>query len=178
MTIDEKLRAILAAIQVDVGNRGLARDPVANLFNACPNDFALACRSIAEHDAPVLGVITGFWIPAAKLGETDGPLGAVYLARTLPMLGVGVKLVSDPFCHRALQAGLQSAGAADTPLLDLPDENLESNQWGMWWEVNDHPCPTHVLALERVGPSHMPHTIRAVLAVYAGSLRSAYHDEK
>ena len=49
MTTDEKLAAILAAVQTDPGNRGLARDPYDNLFTACPGDFAAACRSIASN---------------------------------------------------------------------------------------------------------------------------------
>ncbi len=40
MTTDEKLAAILAAVQTDPGNRGLARDPHDNLFTATAGDFA------------------------------------------------------------------------------------------------------------------------------------------
>ena len=57
MTTDEKLAAILAAVQTDPGNRGLARDPHDNLFTACPGDFAAACRSIAEHPEPAIDVV-------------------------------------------------------------------------------------------------------------------------
>ncbi len=45
---DALLRAIRDLIQQDVNHRGLATDPEANLINACPDDFAAACRSIAE----------------------------------------------------------------------------------------------------------------------------------
>ena len=44
MTTDEKLAAILAAVQTDPGNRGLARDPHDNLFTATAGDFEAACR--------------------------------------------------------------------------------------------------------------------------------------
>ena len=84
MTTDEKLAAILAAVQTDPGNRGLARDPHDNLFTATTGDFAAACRSIAEQPDPCrLASITGFFIPTADppAFETDGPLGAVFLAR-------------------------------------------------------------------------------------------------
>src|SRR5262245_10649909 len=63
MNKEDAFLAIRDSIQHDVGNRGLARDPAANLITACPDDFAAACRSIAEHPAPVVGVVTGFWIP-------------------------------------------------------------------------------------------------------------------
>ena len=48
MTTDEKLAAILAAVQTDPGNRGLARDPHDNLFTATAGDFGAACRLMAE----------------------------------------------------------------------------------------------------------------------------------
>jgi hypothetical protein len=160
MNADEKLRAILAAIQHDPGNRGLGRDPKANLLNACPGDFADACRGVAEHPAPVLAVVTGFWIPAAKLGETDGPLGAVYLARTLPQLGVRVVLASDPFCRASLAAGVEkSLVPPPTHVIDLPGARADDSPEPWWGKGN--PRPTHLLALERVGPSHTPASIRA-----------------
>jgi D-glutamate cyclase len=177
VNVGDKLKAILAVIQTDPGNRGLGRDPQANLFNACPEDFARACRCLAEHPAPVLGVVTGFWIPTAKLGETDGPLGAVYLARTLPQLGVNVLVASDPFCRPALQAGLKLCdGGAKVAVVDIPEREDQGRSGGEWWEVRAHtppaplpreeggetkPRPTHVLALERVGPSHTAASILA-----------------
>ena len=71
MTTDEKLAAILAAVQTDPGSRGLAE-----LFAYCPGDFAAACRSIAEHPDPSFAIISGFFIPSAATPafETDGPL--------------------------------------------------------------------------------------------------------
>jgi hypothetical protein len=150
VNVDQKLEAILAAIQQDPGNRGLGRDPQANLFNACPEDFSRACRSLSEQRRPQLAVVTGFWIPVARLGETDGPLGAVYLARTLPKLGVGVMLYSDPFCRPALVAGVAKCGGEET----VPVVNLR------WSRPSRLPSrPTHLLALERVGPSHTPASI-------------------
>jgi hypothetical protein len=155
MTVGEKLRALRDVVQVDPGKRGLGRDPHANLFNACPDDFALACRSLAGHPRPTLAVVTGFYIPRAGLGETDGPLGAVYLARTLPLCGVRVVLVGDPFCRQALCAGLaHSKVLADTTVLDLPAGSAGRD----WWQGIE---PTHLLAVERVGPSHTPASIRA-----------------
>ena len=64
MTADEKLAAILAAVQVDAGNRGLAE-----LFAACPGDFAAACRSLAEAEFISANIITGFYIPDGVAGS-------------------------------------------------------------------------------------------------------------
>src|SRR5205085_7001131 len=76
VNIEQKLIAMRDLIQEDVGNRGLRRDPEANLINACPDDFVNACRSVAETPRPVIKIITGFVIPDADPPclETDGPL--------------------------------------------------------------------------------------------------------
>jgi hypothetical protein len=148
--VEKLLREILEVVQQDVGHRGLAKDPVANLFNACPDDFIEACKSLADRKDAHLGVVTGFWIPAAQCGETDGPLGAVYLARTLPELGIPVVLFSDPFCRRALDAGLDPGGCLKRTLVwDVPER---PDDVALWWEGFSH--LTHLLALERVGLSH------------------------
>lgn len=151
-----RLQAIREAVQHDVGGRGLARDPAVNLFTACADDLAAACHLLAGHPAPVLGVVTGFYIPAAGHGETDGPLGAVYLARTLPALGIGVQLVTDPFCEAALRGGLRRCGAASTvPVVTLPDGWTAADRADPagWWRRAGCAAPTHLLAIERVGPA-------------------------
>ncbi len=178
MNVDDRLRAIREAIQQDVGDRGLARVPHANLFNACPADLAAACRSLVGHPAPVLRVVTGFWIPAAGLGETDGPLGAVFLARTLPALGIRVQVASDPFCRPALRAGLDRADCRRrTPVLDVARTRFSEPR------LNEAAAPTHLLALERVGPAHTPASVRAqagatdeTLQLFLDEVPAADHD--
>src|SRR5581483_2551335 len=84
MNIDDKLAAILAAVQTDPGNRGLARDPHDNLLTATAGDFQAACREVAGN-RDVVAITTGFFIPSATppAFETDGPLGVVFLQRAL-----------------------------------------------------------------------------------------------
>jgi hypothetical protein len=158
MNLHQRLCAIRAVIQQDPAGRGLARVPGDNLLTACPDDFAAACHGLAEHPAPVLGVVTGFYIPTADPPgwETDGPLGALFLARALPQLGIRVVLATDPGgCHRALGAGLKACeGAPAVPVRTLPEEGEAVLDWGS-------DAPTHLLALERVGPSHTPASVAA-----------------
>ena len=151
MTLDERLRAIRDAIQIDVGNRGLARDPADNLFTACPNDFANACRSIAEHPAPRVGIITGFMIPTVDppTGETDGPPGAIFLARALTRIGVPCVLLSDNAGHDALRAGLEFLSL--TPSIALPDLPMDLHPSDV---LRGAGPLTHLIALERSGPSY------------------------
>ncbi|HEY7308519.1 MAG TPA: DUF4392 domain-containing protein [Gemmataceae bacterium] len=151
----DKLREI---IQQDVGNRGLARDPVDNLFTACRDDLADACRSIAEAPHAALAVVTGFPIVTGDLpfyNETDGPLGALFLARALIPLGIKVALICDPSCRRPLEIGFDACelrGATD--VATLPARN---HAWAAFldrdWSPYRTKIPmTHLIALERVGP--------------------------
>jgi len=161
MTPDEKLAAILAAVQTDPGNRGLARDPHDNLFTACPGDFAAACRSIAEHPEPAIDVFTGFYIPTATppAHETDGPLGGIFLARALVPLSVQVGVTAERSCESSLTNGLPAAGLTDhTQTYWDPAPDPSGGQRDRM--VNARPKTpgplrkrTHYLALERVGPA-------------------------
>jgi hypothetical protein len=157
---DPVLDAIRDRIQLDVNNRGLRSDPARNLCNALPEDFAATCRALTETRNAHLAVVTGFLIPTADppAGETDGPLGAVFMARTLIPLGIRITLLSDAFCVPALQAGLSLCGFADRGrVVELPPHALAS-AWtgGDWrrWLADEASAVTHLLALERVGPSH------------------------
>jgi len=123
MTTDEKLAAILAAIQTDPGNRGLTE-----LFAYCPGDFAAACRSIALDREPSVAAITGFFIPSASPAafETDGPLGVVFLARALASLLIPLRFAAEPQVSNAIRAVIGSAG--------VPSGELGSN-WAISHEV-------------------------------------------
>lgn len=135
MTTDEKLAAILAAVQTDPGGRGLARDPHDNLFLATQADFAAACRSLATTPRPHLALSTGFYIPTATppAYETDGPPGVVFLARACAALGWPVTLHLERPLERVVRIGLT----------DQPIDNERAGQ-----------CrPTHHVWIERVGPA-------------------------
>jgi hypothetical protein len=133
-------------IQHDVNQRGLARDPHENLFTACRDDFANACRSIADTPQASVGIVTGFFIPHGQppCGETDGPLGALFLARAFSALNIPVVLFTDRFCRSALEIGLNAAVLSEKSVFDLV--------------VTEKSFPdafsrlSHLVALERVGP--------------------------
>lgn len=151
MTNSEKLAAILAAVQTDPGNRGLARDPDDNLFTATAGDFERACRSIAEHPEPILEMETGFYISngTPPAFETDGPLGVVFLLRSLGSILRQVGVSTPRSCGAAIAAG------ARTAKLDL-DKFLTDPGAG-WQEIHLQTLPaycddaTHAIALEQVG---------------------------
>jgi hypothetical protein len=157
MTTDEKLAAILAAIQTDPGNRGLGKVPGENLFTACPGDFAAACRSIAEHPSPAVTVYTGFFIPSAMPAafETDGPLGAVFLARALTPRGIPGIVIGEVPVGRAVRAGLYEAGLLRRPEVEqtlADDTQLMGVPWMPSVPLNEYRA-THLVAVERPGPA-------------------------
>jgi uncharacterized protein YcsI (UPF0317 family) len=157
---DPRLQTVCDIIQEDVGQRGLRTDPADNLITATSGDFQAACRSIAETADAAVGVVTGFFIPTADppAGETDGPLGVVFLARALTPLGIRVVLLSDAFCIPALAAGIGMAGLRKSvALVTLPPASqFPALSADAYWEaVADRTGRlTHLIALERVGPSH------------------------
>ncbi|HEY7158870.1 MAG TPA: DUF4392 domain-containing protein [Gemmataceae bacterium] len=145
---DALLDMMREIIQQDVGKRGLARDPHDNLFTACRDDFANACRSIAETPQAALVVVTGFPIVGTDplCGETDGPLGALFLARALTPLGIRVMLVADSFCRRALEVGLEAAEKGVRNHFRAESIAVSEMVPDTFFHL------THLLALERVGP--------------------------
>jgi hypothetical protein len=154
---DPVLTAMRDAIQVDPGGRGLATDPDDNLFTACPDDFEAACRSVATPTQPSIAVVTGFLIPHTEppSGETDGPLGALFLARALAPIGVRVALLTDLHSKAALDAGLAACGLTEqTPLWTFPPRSHPRDEWMAADRAGLGFGPTHLLALERVGPVH------------------------
>jgi hypothetical protein len=164
---DRRLEAIRDLIQDDPGGRGLRADPEANLVNAFPNDFADACRSLAKTTNLAVGIVTGFLIPHVRphRAETDGPPGALFLARALTGLGAKVVLATDDFCEGALGAGLVACRLDHTvPVITLPTADApECSSAETYWRKFTAAAGrlTHLIALERVGPSHTPDSIQA-----------------
>lgn len=134
MTTDEKLAAILAAVQTDPGNRGLARDPHDNLLTATAGDFEAACLSIAEHRSPIVALTTGFYIPSATppAFETDGPLGVVFLQRAL----LGCNILTLPYSEGAVDQTMRPA----REMCELPVVDVGAEGW------------SHTVVIERSGP--------------------------
>jgi D-glutamate cyclase len=148
MTTDDLFRTLRDLIQVDVGNRGLARDPVDNLLTACPDDFSNACRSIAEHPNPRVGIVTGFMIPSVEppTGETDGPLGALFLDRVFAALNIPTVLITDRAAMNALSAGLSEQGSRSI----LVEVTAKLDPTAVLRETGSL---THLIAIERSGPT-------------------------
>jgi hypothetical protein len=171
--IEQTLQSICDLIQEDVGGRGLRTDPNSNLITATAGDFQAASRSIADTENASVAIVTGFYIPTAQppSGETDGPLGALFLLRTFTLLGIPAVIVTDAFCGQALAAGIDACGLGPAAAIagaaqKLPGStNLQvfprtdgvsapMSMMGTWHMYKKKKRLTHLIALERVGPSH------------------------
>jgi hypothetical protein len=160
------LDSIRDLIQHDVNQRGLAAHPTANLITACPDDFREACASLGRHPRPTLAIVTGFFIPMGQppCGETDGPLGAVFLARALHPLGIHVVIATDEFCAKAVQAGVNRSGLRkEVSVVVLPTAEeagaMSISEYCQYFQDRTGPY-THLLAIERAGPSHTQESLR------------------
>ena len=161
-----ELTAIRDLIQEDVNHRGLRTDPAANLVTACADDFAAACRSIADaaKTRPLASSpASSFRTPNPPCGETDGPLGAIFLARALVPLGMKSGLVDRCVLH-ARPGGRDRRGrlAQDGADCHSSAATDASSPKAYWEAVAERAGPlTHLIALERVGPSHTPDSLRS-----------------
>jgi hypothetical protein len=125
-SIGERIAAIERRIAQDPGERGIAA-------LVQPGHLGLAAESLRK--APCVLIVSGFYIPSAKAGETDGPPGAQALGAALAALGIEVAYATDSLNRPLFEAlGLQL-------LHDDEPDLLERIQ------------PSHLVSIERVGPA-------------------------
>ena len=168
--MQDKLTKIRDLFQQDVGNRGLAKIPEANLITACANDYFTACQSLTETKNLSVAIVTGFFIPHGQpsCGESDGPPGAVYLAKAIIELGGQACLLTDAFCQNALEVGVREVGLQDV----VPVRVFLENRAGWPDYLKLHLMPflrnerklTHLITIERVGPNHTEESLRSQLS--------------
>lgn len=92
-----------------------------------PSDWRRAARAFSKIKSAA--VVSGFYIPAANAPETDGPGGAVMLARAFMRQGIPSEIWTDSLCVAAMKACASAAGypaelVKEAPL-SLPKEAPE-----------------------------------------------------
>lgn len=159
-TIDE----IDRMIRRDPARRGLiATEEVRGPL--CPGQLALSAVDLA-HRGRFVVIVTGFFIPAATppAAETDGPPGAVMLATALIRCGMAVKIVTDEFCCRAIEVAAREMHLPDLTVEVPGNDTEEIERWFRMTAAEQGSCWTHLIAIERVGPSHTPQSIAQQLS--------------
>lgn len=159
MTQAERRRVIDAMEQVihqDVGRN------IAPLFSACAGGLYGAAVAIALVPRPVLGLITGFYVPLGTppAAETDGPVGAALLAAGLSCIGVDCRIATDAVCAQACAAALRGAAVTDVPVdAAAPGEDMRALA-SVWVTAG----VTTAIAIERCGPAQdgVPRNMRGL----------------
>jgi hypothetical protein len=177
---DELEAELDAIVRRDPAGRGLASYRGAS----APRGLGYGALRGAAEDLAQRGervaIVTGFCIVDAipPAAETDGPPGALYLARALAACGIGVVLISDAYGAPLLRAGIDEMRLAATDveiivwpgvLQGPPGRTLESprtlaqrEQFAADFLASQRIRGlTHVIATERVGPSHTPSSMAA-----------------
>lgn len=139
----------------DPGNRKLpSARHLGNFLDA--GQLEQAAHSLAG--ARSVAIVTGFCTLSADppAAETDGPPGALYLARALLALGIRVQLVSDCFGVPVLRAGCRSWNLPEAMIVEAPwrpgesGAHHECSRWCFDFAVNND--WTHLISIERPGP--------------------------
>ncbi len=158
-------------VHLDPAGRGLA----SFRRSAEPLD-AGQLRTVAVHiaqHARAVGIVTGFCATSSGrvTAETDGPPGALFLARALLTIGVDVYLISDAYGLPLLQVGCElwnldrrmlveipfEDGTANCParMSNDPDLNTKTDRWVREFFASERGQQlSHLIAIERPGPSH------------------------
>ena len=162
MTIDATLAEMERLIRRDPARRGLISSE-STWGPLCPGHLARAARHLAEHGRRAI-IVSGFFIPGAvpPAAETDGPPGAALLAAALTVAGLSVQIVTDEPCRSALEIAAREMGLAPEDIRTIPTVCDEQEAWcaNILSEASHHGPLTHLIALERVGPSHTSESIR------------------
>jgi hypothetical protein len=155
--------ALERATHVDSAGRNLATLAVGGrCWDA--GQLAAAALDLAQHARRVV-IVTGFCRRSSSgmTAETDGPPGALLLARALLALGIDVLLVSDHYGIPLLRAGCDHFGLGGTITHEMPieehaaDDALpDSDRWCEQFFAGPALGSTHLVAIERPGPSHTP----------------------
>ena len=181
-TSADRIARIESAIRFDPAGRGLLSrmDGIEGLGGL---QLEPAARSIVA-SAKLVGIVTGFAIPtpSGPLAETDGPLGSIVLADVLRSLGIEVCLLTDDLAVHSLKAAARFAELPEVLIESCPLDPAAAQDWCDRF-FDRTPGLTHLIAVERVGPSHTDRSFRSdrsdpaeVLARFLALHPAEHHD--
>lgn len=127
---------------------------IGALVDAAAGGLERAAGALA--DARAVTILTGFYIHRAvpPAAETDGPIGAVFLARALAERGVSVRVVTDGPCAPVVRAALDAHGLRASVPLEVVAVDRFAGGETLEVVLARHMAapPSHVVSIERCGP--------------------------
>lgn len=124
-------------IRKNLANRGLDKIHI-------PDQLLGASKEL--FDSTTVMIVTGFVIKVAQTGETDGPIGAVSLARALEQIGKEAILVTDKYSEKMLRECCRLLGIKG-PLEIVPYDDADE----FCVMLLEKYKPSHIVAIERPG---------------------------
>lgn len=109
---------LLAVVSCDRGGRGVSKLCRASDWQNAADAFAAIGR---------VAVISGFFIPGPNAPETDGPGGAVMLARAFMREGRYSEIWTDSFCIEVMRRCAEAVGYPSELVKEAP-ETLENEK--------------------------------------------------
>ncbi|HEY8416689.1 MAG TPA: glutamate cyclase domain-containing protein [Limnochordales bacterium] len=138
METDNSAAALAAVVEAtvaaDVNGRGTAHLMV-------PGDLLAAAAELAT--AERVAIVTGFFIPGACAAETDGPPGALFLARALIRLGKEAVVLTDRWCRPVLDHPAMAPWVHGVPVIAVAPR--PGDDWCRRHGI------THLVSVERPG---------------------------
>ena len=137
-------------------------------WGAAALERAATSLATTADDTTSVGIVTGFCVTGFSptsanplAAETDGPPGALLLAGVLTAVGSRVVLVSDRYGAPLLRAGALHCGLADVDIVECPLEAEDAQRWCESF-ILGRPGRrlTHLVSIERAGPSHTIDSVR------------------
>ncbi|MFZ5519233.1 MAG: glutamate cyclase domain-containing protein [Candidatus Zhuqueibacterota bacterium] len=170
-----KINQLEWLIQTDAGLRGIHRNPGDNLCTFTRGHLLKAIQFLAQRPGCSVAIATGFYIPAGTppAPESDGPLGALFLARSLHQLGYQVMLITDALCAPPLHQGLEFFGIQAIDVIRFPVIPANDNARHAR-ALDGVQC---LISLERVGPCHTPDSFSTQYPVRNEALLARFEKE-
>ena len=150
-------------IHRDPARRGLCASELDDASSAASprlgtGQLAAAAANLAQ-SASRVAIVTGFYIPHAQppCAETDGPPGSLFLAYCLRSLGIDAAVITDKPCASTVHAAAIGIGFPADRLFVAP---LNAESWCDEFLQSEFARNlTHLVAIERVGPSHTAESV-------------------
>jgi hypothetical protein len=152
---------VIARIEA-LSSQDIQRRNIGLLADHVRGNLGRAAASIARHPQPSVAIITGFFLEHGEPAncETDGPPGAAMLAAGLSSSGIPCRVVTDVPNARVVRTTLAAADRDGRVPIDVVSRFDGGGDGGSpladvarsWQEAS--PAISHVIAIERCGPSH------------------------